>query len=188
MPEAAMQQPAPSQPLSPQRTPATTQAQPAGQGNMPPEAEQGVRRVVMAGMKAIYDERVSAQIVNALRSEADEPAKALAQATAMLVLGLYEKSGGKMPKGYLIPAAQILLRVVADFATRLEIFQIDQAVAMQASQMVVKVIVQMMGQGGGPTPPGAAAAAMPAPAQQQQPPAAGGMVGRAMQMQQRLAA
>ena len=169
-----MQQPAtPTQPAQGAAPPPRVGAQPAGatQGNIPPQAQQGIRKLIMAGMKALYDQQVSQGIVAILQQGADSPAEALADAVVKIIVGIFEKAGGKIPKGYLIPAAQNLLKAVADFASRLNIFQIDKQIAMQAAQLVVEKIVEAFG---GRQQAGAA---------QQPQMGGGGMVGRAMQTQ-----
>lgn len=161
---------------APQQSP---QPQQPGAG-IPPEAQDGIRRIVMAGMKALYDQKVSAGIVEILRAGAEQPAQALADATVKLVLALYEKAGGKIPKGFIIPAAQALLRAVADFASRLQVFAIDKTVAAQAAKLVVDGIVAALGNGQQAQPPGGQPMSAQ-PGAEQAPMMGGGMVGRAMQ-------
>ncbi len=182
MAQQPMQQPVTAvQPVQESAPAPRVGAQPAGapQGNVPPEAQQGIRKLIMAGLKALYDQKVSQGIVEILKQGADNPADALANATVQIVLGIYEKTGGKIPKGYLIPAAQNLLKAVADFAARLNLFQIDKQVAMQAAQLVTKKIAEALGGARGPGAPQAGAM----PAQQQPMGNGGGMIGRAMQAQ-----
>lgn len=170
MAQAPMQQPVarPVQGAAPAPRVGAQSAQAQG-GNIPPQAQQDIRKIVMAGMKALYAQNVTSSIVEILKSEAQNPPEALADATTKIMIALYEKSGGKMPKAFIIPAGQALLRPVADLAAKIGIFEIDKNIAMQASQLLVKKIAEAFG---GTQQQSAAA----------QPPG-GGMVGRAMQAQ-----
>ena len=125
---------------------------PAGQGQAPagdreltqgdeqstPEEQDFYERIVLAGDKIIFgSEEARKSIVEKMKVDAQEPAKALADATALLVIKLDEQTGGSIPEAVILPAAAELLEHMTELADSLELFPIDDAVVNRAGQVMV---------------------------------------------------
>jgi len=111
-----------------------------------PEEQDFYERIVLAGDKIIFgNEKARTAIVEKLKVDAKEPAKALADATALLMIQLDEQTGGTIPEAVVLPAATELLEHVAELADSLELFPIDDAVANHAGQLMVGNLAEAYG-------------------------------------------
>ena len=103
-----------------------------------PEEQDFYERIVLAGDKIIFgDEKARSAIVKKLKVDAKEPAKALADATSLLIIQLDEQTGSTIPEAVVLPAATELLEHMAELADSLGLFPIDDAVANHAGQIMV---------------------------------------------------
>tara|TARA_R110000803_G_scaffold5230_9_gene17368 strand:+ start:280 stop:840 length:561 start_codon:yes stop_codon:yes gene_type:complete len=103
-----------------------------------PEEQDYYDRIVLAGDEIIFgSEEARKAIVEKMKVDAQEPAKALADATALLVIKLDEQTGGNVPEAVILPAATELLEHMAELADSLGLFPIDDAVANHAGQLMV---------------------------------------------------
>jgi hypothetical protein len=102
-----------------------------------PEEQEAYSRVVAAGGKVLYGKESSDQFLAMLKAGADDPAKALADATAMLIVQLDKKANGTIPDVVIIPAAAELLGLTAELAEKAGIFEVDDAVKAKASQQLI---------------------------------------------------
>jgi hypothetical protein len=123
--------------------PGTEAASPAtggGKGAAPfqeatPQEQEAFDKVVLAGMKAIYDESAHQNIMNMLKSA--EPADALAQTTITLMLELEKKSNGQIPEAVILPAATELLAELATLGGTAGLFKPEEAMIVKAMQKMV---------------------------------------------------
>lgn len=115
---------------------ASAVANPAEEPATPEEQDQ-YKRVVLAGMKILYSKESSAQFVSMLKSGADDPAKALADATSMLIVQLDSKANGAIPDVVIAPAAAELLGLAAELAVKARLFEVDDAVKAKAAQQLL---------------------------------------------------
>ncbi len=103
-----------------------------------PEEQDFYERVVLAGDKIIFgSEEARKAIVEKLKVDAQEPARALADSTALLMVQLDEQTDGTIPETVILPAATELLEHMAELADSLGLFPIDDAVANRAGQLMV---------------------------------------------------
>tara|TARA_R110002096_G_C14661910_1_gene728359 strand:+ start:44281 stop:44895 length:615 start_codon:yes stop_codon:yes gene_type:complete len=102
------------------------------------EEQDAYEKVVLAGDKIIFgDTKAREAVVKQLKVSAREPAKALADATALLVIQLDEQAGKSVPEAVILPAAIELLEHMAELADSLQLFQMDDAVVNRAGQIMV---------------------------------------------------
>lgn len=101
-----------------------------------PQEQDAYERVVMAGMKVLYDDSTHAGIMNMLRHGQD-PAKALADTVAMIMVQIDQKSGGKIPEVVILPAAAELLGLTVELAQAAKIFQTDESTVARAMQLLI---------------------------------------------------
>ena len=80
---------------------------------MQPQNSEAMQKVVMAGMKMMYDAKVFPMFADAL--EKDPSPMGIAKQTAGLMKILMDKSQGSMPRNVMIPAAVALLFEMAGF-------------------------------------------------------------------------
>lgn len=114
------------------------QETPTEETNVSVESQDAYDRVVMAGMKVLFeDEKANSSIVERLKSDDKNPAKSLADTTAMLIIQLDKQSGGKIPEDVILPAAIELLEQTSELADSLGIFPVDEAVMNHAAQLMV---------------------------------------------------
>lgn len=143
---------------------------PAQPGNQNSEAMQ---KVVMAGMKLMYDAKVFPMFAEAL--EKDPSPMGIAKQTAGLMKILMDKSQGSIPKNVMIPAAVALLFEMAGFMVQAGMPKPSD----EDMQGALKALVQMMVQVFGGQAPAGAPPAQPASSAGAQPPQAAqtGMIG-----------
>jgi len=135
-----------------------------------PKLKDAYGRVVVAGMTALYSPQTREHLMAGLQG--DQP---IAQKVAMQIAGLMKmldmKSGMKIPKQVVIPAAITLMMDLFKFLHEAGV-KYEQEDVSEASGLLVKILVDeykvMQAQGGG------APAAQPA---QPQPAAPTGMIG-----------
>lgn len=131
---------------------------------MPNEAQPGnpnseaMQKVVMAGMKLMYDAKVFPMFADAL--EKDPSPQGIAKQTAGLMKILMDKSQGSIPKNVMIPAAVALLFEMAGFMVQAGMPKPSDEDMQGALKLLVGLMVQVFG---GQQQPGAAPGA-PQPA------------------------
>lgn len=117
---------------------AAPQGEPVEGGEASSESQEAYDRVVMAGMKVLFeDEKTKTGIVERLKADSSNPAKSLADTTAMLMIQLDRQSGGNIPEDVILPAAIELLEQTSDLADSLGVFPVDEAVMNHAAQLMV---------------------------------------------------
>ena len=138
---------------------------------MPVQDQESLQKVVMAGMKLMYDPKIFPMFEQGLKSKAPLPDMLAAQAVGLLKL-LMDKSQGTIPKNVILPAAVMLMLEMGDFMVKAKMAQPTQADMQAAVKKVVELAMKVFGApgGGAATPPGAG---MPAPGAM--PPGGAGM-------------
>jgi hypothetical protein len=127
---------------SPEPTGAAPNAPGAASGDVTPQEQQAYEKVVLAGMKVLYDKSTHAGIVNMLRS--GDPAEAIANVVTTVMAQLDKKSGGKIPETVILPAAAEILEDTAQLAGKIGI-QVDERVTGQAMQRMVMGLAEEYG-------------------------------------------
>jgi len=145
-------------PLLQQQPPGQVPAAPAGDigdtiggeipGSVPAtEAEQDSHdKVVLAGYTALFEnEKSSNEAVRFLKERADNPAKAIADYTFILITGLDDKAGNNIPEEVILPAAAELVENVGELSASVNAFPVDEAVLNYAMELLLPPLAQEYG-------------------------------------------
>lgn len=103
-----------------------------------PEEQESYEKVVLAGLKVLYDDQTNPGVMKMLQAQKDDPAKALADVTSMVITQLDEQSGGTLPEVTILPATEEILGEVAGLAAKAGIFQPDDRALALASQQTLR--------------------------------------------------
>jgi len=95
-------------------------------------------RVVMAGMKMIFENEKSQQaIAQMLKSPGVAAAEKLSNAAFTVLTQLDEQSGGQIPEDVILPASGEILEHISELADSIKAFPVDPAVMNHAGQLLV---------------------------------------------------
>ncbi len=160
-----------------------------------PRLQPVITKVVDAGEQILYSEQTRDLVLQQLSQEGD-PLEIIGAGTAKIMAILQNKAKGTIPPEAFVPAANVLMCRVLDFAEQIGAVQVDNETVAQATQETNSAVLQvlgvspqqlegmMKGQGasalqGGPSPQ--PAGSMPAPGAPPQGPAAPvGIIGQAL--------
>ena len=163
-----------------------------------PNDQLSIRKVVMAGMKLMYNEKTFPLFEAGMKRDGPTAQK-LAEEAAGLVKMLQDKAKGAIPRQILLPAAGMLVMEMAKFMQDAGYGKVSQDDIKVATKMLLKIMPKAFPKRGGsqarpgakppgqpPAPPPGqpqAAPAAPAPAPAAPPPAAQprGLINSAMQ-------
>jgi hypothetical protein len=109
------------------------------------EEQDAYERVVLAGIKAIYDDASGPQIMQALKSNPENPAETMAMITTALVQQIDEKMGGSVSGGILLNASTEILSELATAAEQAKLFQVDDSLLQRATQSTVAKLGEAYG-------------------------------------------
>lgn len=102
-----------------------------------PQEQDAYNRVVMAGMKILYEDQDSHDAVMKMLDGGEAPEKDISDTVVMIMSQIDKKSGGKVPQVVIIPAAVELVSLAAELGEKAGIFQADDSVIARAVQMVI---------------------------------------------------
>lgn len=120
--------------------------QPKGGGEQStPEEQDAYERAVLAGMDIIFDKSTNPGILKMLQSQADNPAQAIAQTTAMIIQMLEEKSQGKLPEVIILDLADEIGGNLMDLGAKNGFFTADETLKGKAAQQINILLGQMYG-------------------------------------------
>jgi len=139
-----------------------------------PQNSEAMQKVVMAGMKLMYDAKIFPMFADAL--EKDPSPMGIAKQTAGLMKILMDKSQGSIPKNVMIPAAVALLFEMAGFMVQAGMPKPSDEDMQGALKALVQMMVQVFG-GQASAPPAQPGAPTGAPPAQPVQPAPQGMIG-----------
>ena len=132
---------------------------------MPQQDMEAFQRVVLAGMKLMYDKQTFG-IFKAGMTKENVPVPArLAAESAGLMQMLYEKSNKSIPLQVIAPAAAMLLMEMGKFMTEAGVAKVSSADVQQGTQILMGLLKKMFGK----QPPAPAAPPAPAPVAPPQP-------------------
>ena len=118
---------------------------PAWQSKPEKEEQSAYERVVLAGTKIIYRDKVADQIVTALRSVKADPARALASVAQTIILQIDKASKGTLPETVIIPAAAEILEHIAELVNTAGAVKVDDALLSRAGQHLLLGLAQEYG-------------------------------------------
>lgn len=112
--------------------------------NVPPKFRSAYDRVVLAGMKLLFDKKTNQKIVAAMNGK-QAPDDLIAENIAGLVMLLFKQSKNSIPQQVLIPAAIDLALQFAEFMQRVGTIQVDEQVMASALQKIVFKLFEAFG-------------------------------------------
>lgn len=124
---------------------------------------QDFEKVVLAGMRIMYDQRTFEIFKRGLlRTDRPVPQRLAAEAAGLMKM-LFDKSGGKMPKQIIAPAGAMLLMEMGKFMTEAGMEAVTPAQIKEGTVLLMKALTTMFAAGQQPAPQ-QPPAAQPAPA------------------------
>lgn len=115
------------------------QTEPQEDGEPATEEEQkAYDKVVSAGSEVLHGEETSAEVMSILEAGKDNPGEALAEVAMMIIGQLDEQSGGKIPEGIIIPAADDILSQAGELAEAAGLFKWNENIKGSAAQSLWK--------------------------------------------------
>jgi len=103
-----------------------------------PEEQEAYDKVVSAGSEVLHGEQTNPEIMSILESGRDNPGEALADVAMMIIGQIDEQSGGKIPEGIIIPAADDILSQAGELAEVAGLFKWDESTKGSAAQSLWK--------------------------------------------------
>lgn len=114
------------------------------QDNLPPELRDAYKRVIVAGMKVMFDPKTHQLMLKQLQ-EPGPIGQKLGQGIAGLMLLLFQQSNKTMPPQILIPAGLELLMQAVYFLRKSKLAMPNNADIGEATQVMVDTIMQKFG-------------------------------------------
>jgi hypothetical protein len=111
----------------------------AGAEGKEPDA---TRRVVLAGIKLLYDDATHADVMQQLKAGAENPAETIAQVAFNVMLALDEKSKGTLPEDAIVPGAEGVMKEIILLAQKSKALPVDDAILPAASQELVALAIE----------------------------------------------
>lgn len=108
-----------------------------------PQDMDAFERVVLAGMKLMYDQRTFEIFKRGLMREDRPVPQRLATETAGLMKMLFDKSNGKMPKQIIAPAAAMLLMEMGKFMTEAGVAEVTSDDVKQGTALLMNALKAM---------------------------------------------
>lgn len=109
------------------------------------EEQEQYERVVLAGMKLIYDDASHPGLMDTLRNGADNPTDTMAQSTMDIMNRIVEEMQGDLMGPVVLPAASAILEEVGTLADTAGIFPVDEAQINAAAQKMLMMAGQQFG-------------------------------------------
>lgn len=124
----------------------STQIREQLRNNVPPDMREAYDKVVVAGMKFMFDEKTHQYAIEALQGDGD-PAEKLGKGVAQLMGILAERSQGAFPEHLIIPAGIELVMHAAEFAQESGMMELTPDTLGNAIQIFVFSVFEMAGMG-----------------------------------------
>jgi Ca2+-binding EF-hand superfamily protein len=126
---------------APAEKPVTGEEQAApGEEAATAEEQDAFKRVEVAAIDILYNEKTNKQFVQMLTEGAKTPANTMAQVAMQIFAIIDEKSGGKIPVSVVIQGAIQVLEVVRDMVEKTGLFEVNEAILGKAVDIVLKTI------------------------------------------------
>ena len=118
---------------------------PPGMTRAEPAEQSAYEKVVLAGMKIMYDDKTRDKVLAPLKLNRDTPAKALAAVAQTLITQIDEQSKGTLPETVILPAAGEILEHLAELAQKSGVLKVDEVVLGKAGQIMVLSLAKHYG-------------------------------------------
>lgn len=129
---------------SKQVNPLLTKIEQGIEAKIKPENKQAYTRIVIAGMKVMFDEKTHQMMSDQLKSSNDI-VKNVAEGIAGLMMLLYKESKEKMPMVAAIPASIVLMAKALDFAEKTMSVQITPDMLAKVTQATSEAVLLKFG-------------------------------------------
>ena len=113
------------------------------EGQIKPDMKNAFDRIVVAGMKVMFDEQTHNMMVEQLN--ADDIVGSVAEGITKLMGILYKESKEKMPIPAAIPASIVLMTKALDFAERTMGVQLTPDLVAEVTQATTESVLQAFG-------------------------------------------
>lgn len=110
---------------------------------MPPQLQEAYERVVLAGMKLLFDKNTNQLAIKQYQSIEGGVADRLGKSIAGLLATLFRQSNQTMPPQVIIPAGVELLMQAADFIRKTKLEPINNKDIGDAMDVMVTSVLQM---------------------------------------------
>jgi hypothetical protein len=130
---------------------------------LPPAKQQALERIVVAGMKVMFDKQTHKMMLTELDAPGDMVTK-LAEATTKLMILLFKHSNGSMPGDLLIPAGGVLMAKACEFLNQTGETVTEDQFRQALTAMSKLVMKAASSPGDQAAPPASPASPAPAPA------------------------
>jgi hypothetical protein len=120
------------------------QAEEGIQAKVPQNLQDGLARVVHAGLTIMYSEKLAAQR-NARIASSTDPVKDAGEGAARMMVNLYQQSGKKMPTDLIVPGAMILAFEYLDLVAKAGKADITPDLIARATQSVADAVLPVLG-------------------------------------------
>jgi len=114
------------------------------QAKVPPALQDGLSRVVHAGMSILYAPTLKAQLQQRI-AQTKNPAQEAGQGAARMITELYAQSKKTMPGALIMPAAMIFALEYVDLLAKAGKAQVTPSLIDQLTQTVSDSVLQAMG-------------------------------------------
>lgn len=111
---------------------------------MPPELQEAYERVVIAGMKVMFDKNTHRAMLREI-TKAGPMGDKLGQGVAGLLLMLVKESNNTMPPAVLIPAGLELIMQAVDFVRRAELGTVTNEDIGRAAEVMITTLMGKFG-------------------------------------------
>lgn len=111
---------------------------------MPPELQEAYERVVIAGMKMMFDQKTHRAMLAELNKQGPMGDK-LGRGVAGLLLLLFQESNGTLPPAVMIPAGMELIMQAVDFVRRGELAEVTNEDIGRAIEVLIMTLMQKFG-------------------------------------------
>lgn len=112
--------------------------------NVPPKYRNAYDRVVVAGMKLLFDKSINRKIMAGIDSKRP-PDDLISDGVASLLLMLVKQSKGTIPQQIIIPAGVDLALQFTEFLQRTETVDVDEQMLASAMQKMIFKVFEAFG-------------------------------------------
>lgn len=110
-----------------------------------PNEQEDYERIVGAASKILYDEKMSNQAVEMLKSSKADPSAAIASIAGSIIDELNKQAKGKLPVDLILPATNEILEMIGEVGESANLFQYNEAMHAKASQKAIEAIAPRFG-------------------------------------------
>ena len=110
---------------------------------MPPQLQEAYQRVVLAGMKLLFDKKTNRFAIKQFQALEGSVGERLGKSIAGLLAMLFRESNQSMPPQVIVPAGVELVMQAADFIRKAKIEPINNKDIGDAMDVMVTTVLQM---------------------------------------------